>query len=1381
MDGSCRSEQNSCTKYGISNKPYQEYAENLSDSHTTQAAVKRLVQIINGDYYGNKDAPANFRVYNYNPNPPDSYPDQRIIFFYYHDQKGYVKVTKNFEGVDWTNQQKYNFCQNNMSMKVGDTTLVHNGDCTWNYGLDSSNKPTLELGTSVNVTEEIRNTAYSFKTYFLGNDITSTRQFNAIVENVGDVNTAYAGKNDVTVTNAMVKYCLSFKKTDLSDAAKSIVQYNKTNSAYLNEIPDNAANSEEYYVTITICSDRNGTTDCHHDNTDSDGIVTFNDLTGSSYYYKETLNSNTTNYYNNEVPNFSTNPVTASSTSCPQTIISNEHKQWCTKVRKVDALTGEPLQGVAIDLYKTQKDGSLKLIKNNVLTNSDGYATFTGLYDNNISNYPYVAKVDTEQETHIYNNSYVWDGTAVTINNLAIYTGNNTCDAVNEETLKNYPYTIGWYKITEKGNKASGAKFKVSKSNGTPIKAKAEKENGCYVYDPTGTVSEFVSDSEGYTCIKNITKDETYTVEEIKPAEFHTFDSTNTKTVTPFMQTTNETKAQEDNSTFNNVFINQPTKFEFTKEVSSGDGDTEITIVSNNQTRTLSLTELTTEELMNIDFNITDSNNNVLSFIEKSSGVYEYYSNTIDLNNGSNQTPTTNLHLDTNRKIYVYHLPWGTYSIKEKNTKTCDNSSDYTNCIGYYYPDYSSSSSYEFTIDECSNPNANSTLCTGKTKTVKKSLINTPTEITFTKKDFYHYQDQSDVITEGNENNNTTAEFENAKERSDFDRIDFKIKDSDGRYLTLKFIGNHGTCLTDDSYSEYRYVYGDSSSGTSGTVMHTCGGHIKITNLCRGKKYIVEEASVPDDSVYVLDSNENNEVEYQINCTGEEDKTTQTKLINDKPTRVRFEKRDSKYNYLIPDETTTFKVYQCPKGQKCHPADGVTTNMKLMKFTERAVINGDEEDPSDAEGYEGVEVYKSLSDSDIQKGDRYVTELHPYNGILVLRYLPSGYNYVLLETVAPKNYTLPKGRNAETEFTVVNNTVSVREVDVANVPTSLIIRKYDENGNLLTGAKFRIYQKDSCDANLSAKNQIKDELKYQYILKLKTIRDGVYEARPIEDTDVITTCSGTGCSSISTNAETKLTYSSYLDTFADFKNLVTKENEKLNLQEGEALIQYLEYGKCYIIEEIKAPDGYSLPKKEEDRFTMVTIEENETYAYDTKKALVNKPTPFTFYKFDEYNNLLDGAEFKLQKLNEDKIYQDVPVTKEEKDDKYYYKVDKDSTNYTINTKNGSATVYYLEEGQYRIVETKAAEGKELNKNPNIATFFVDENGNVYGNSIIVNKAKTEKYSITPKATAEFIVNIQTGQTVIKYGLIIALISIIISALMLLNSKTGKKRVKNEKK
>ena len=224
-----------------------------------------------------------------------------------------------------------------------------------------------------------------------------------------------------------------------------------------------------------------------------------------------------------------------------------------------------------------------------------------------------------------------------------------------------------------------------------------------------------------------------------------------------------------------------------------------------------------------------------------------------------------------------------------------------------------------------------------------------------------------------------------------------------------------------------------------------------------------------------------------------------------------------------------------------------------------------------------------------------------------------------------------------------------------------------------------------------------------------------------------------------------------------------------SLKEGTAIIQYLEYDNYYVIEEVEAPKGHSLPSKEDDRFTIVHIGANTTVIEDTEMKFVNYPTPYTFYKFDEYNNLLDGAKFKLQKLNENKSYVTVKVSKVEGEESLYKAFE--GENEIIETTNGKATVYYLEEGQYRIVEVEAAEGKELPKKTiNVATFFVDKEGKVYGENIITNKKPTEKTYIKPEAKANLIITIQTGQTVVKYGLIIAVLIAGITGLMILLRK-----------
>ena len=447
--------------------------------------------------------------------------------------------------------------------------------------------------------------------------------------------------------------------------------------------------------------------------------------------------------------------------------------------------------------------------------------------------------------------------------------------------------------------------------------------------------------------------------------------------------------------------------------------------------------------------------------------------------------------------------------------------------------------------------------------------------------------------------------------------------------------------------------------------------------------------------------------------------------------------------------------------------------MKLVKFEPRGVIPHDEEDP-------GLEVYRMMSDSDAknktecannQSSNCYVTSVHPKSGRLVFRYMQSGYNYVLLETVAPLNYILPTGREAETPFTVVNTTVEVEEISVPNSPTGIIIRKYADKdgdgeadeGKLLGGAKFRVYKVTNYNANKKPADQDME------LLRLKTIKDGIYENRPVLDTDVIVTCTGENCSYDPKEL-------GYLDTpWENIDDLIEKSGTDVKsvLKEGTALIQYLEYDTYYVIEEVEAPKGYSLPEKDDNRYTLVHITRNGTEIIDTRDALVNKPTSFTFYKFDEYNTPLDGATFYLQKLDNEKKYNTLTVTKETLEDgSVIYKADEKSELTEITTTGGKATVYYLEPGQYRILEVKAAEGYELPKKTiNVATFFVDEDGLVYGSNIITNKKPNETIEYLADSQAELIINIQTGKVVIKYGLIITLlIGSIVGLIILLNKR-----------
>ena len=924
-------------------------------------------------------------------------------------------------------------------------------------------------------------------------------------------------------------------------------------------------------------------------------------------------------------------------------------------------------------------------------------------------------------------------------------------------SVYNKPYLINFYKVLEDNTTpVGGAEFVITNPDGKYVTVSGTSDvsgyKGCYIYSGLSSsktaATKLVSSttnvangvSVGEVCVIRMPNvpQTTYKVTETKPVEYHTFGTEVTKN---FVPTTTRQPMTSDRE-----FINYKTEFKFTKTVSEENGYGE------------PWDSLTTEELKNIPFTIYDSNGNPVSVVKTSDGKYEYAGNTID---GTSGTSTTVLNLDGNRELYVYHLPKGTYTIKEVDC-CCEDactSPSTTNCYGYYSPKYENkpASSYTFTITDCSTSKT-----TGKdekgnnvcsTSITTQTLDNKPTEVDFTKTDFYSYVNPED-----------TVKFEDEEEISAFDGITFKVyylENGVKHYLDFAKVKDAGTCKDENSYAEYRYMPTSVSGVTTTQELHTCGGHIKITHLCRGRKYYIEEVSVPGNSVFTLPETEEARTrELDLECCqeNEDEKPTTTTIIEDKPTKVSFEKRDSKYGYLIPDETTTFEVYKCEEGVSCHPSDYSTVEersaagIKRVKFNPRGQITGDEEDP-------GKEVYRMVvNDTNVTN---YVTDLHPYEGRLVLRYLQGGYQYVLLETVSPLGYTLPQGRRAETAFTVSVSTVDVDQIDVVNKPTSLLIRKYDDAGNLLPGAEFRIYEKTTCNSNLTAKAEITSNMAP---LNLKTIRDGVYENREVKDTNKLITCADKPDNKCS-DVVTTLTLDKYVETWANFDNSVNQYNEDVEIKEGEILIQYLDYDRCYIIEEVKAPTGYSLPENDEERFIKVAITRNDDVV-DTFKELVNKPTKFTFYKFDEYNNLIDGGEYKLQKLNSNKKYEDITVTEEEIDGKLYYKVDSASENKVIRTEGGSATVYYLEEGQYRIVETKAPEGMELpTKEINVAVFYVDEGGNVVGNSIITNKPKTEKIEIKPKASAELVVNIATGVARVRYGLIIGIIVITIGGLI----------------
>ena len=1048
--------------------------------------------------------------------------------------------------------------------------------------------------------------------------------------------------------------------------------------------------------------------------------------------------------------------------SCTPVDKKDTKEFYCLKVKKVDDATGNPVDGAEFSAKKHGGDRVISPSSNSgdykssggIISFFIGGAENAGDYDVTETKAPdgYSKVTETRQLSVVkMSKNYTTADAARTacFSNDGLASDDTNTIAANTYNSSNANYTyrekkllINWYKTAEDGSTAiDGAKFKVKNSSGKYITVNNPNSisdssstpitKACYQYsgvsnDNNGGTEMTAGSTitgismKGQVCVSGLPAG-TYTIEETKPARYHTFGSSKTLNV----ETSNVFKAKVDTGNGANNFVNKPTSFEFTKSVSPVEGSTTINVTRPDGTvGTISLNDLTTQELQKLKFVITESGSNTpLEFVYKTDH-YEYAGNDIDPPTG---TTTTVLQLNSSRKLIVKHLEAGkTYEIKELDLDGCvDAGSRVCNGYGYYYPNYSSASDYQFTISDVYNSNA------------EKGLTNIPTEITFTKDDLYGYLDANDIV-----------KFENQEEINAFDQITFKLKDANGNYLTLQKIGNSGSCNVEGSYAEYRYVPSDQSAGATGTELHTCGGRIKITHLCRESTYVIEEVAVPNGTVFTL-TTPHPEVTYNIPKTSPaEGATSVTQIISDTPTRVKFEKIDTKYGYLINDSTTTFKVYQCSGTTECHPSDYSTdeerlaAGIKVLKFVGPEIIPGDQEDT-------GIKVYKYSLTGETNA----TTDIHPYNGLVVLRYLPSdsNYKYVMMETEAPKGYVLPSGRDSETEFTVVSTTVEVEEIDVPNSPTALLIKKYvdvDGDGevdgdNLLGGAKFKVYKLTNYNPSLALQYQEKE------VLRFKTIKEGIYENKPVLDTDIITTCKGNNCSYVPTDTEINIGLQSMV-------------------KEGTALIQYLEYDTYYLIEEVEAPEGYSLPENDENRFTIVHIKKDETGVVDTGEALVNKPSYFTFYKFDEYNTPLDGATFNLQKLDNDKKYNTLKVSKETlSNGNVIYKADEKSELTDITTVGGKATVYYLEPGQYRIIEVAAPEGYELPaKTINVATFFVDNDGLVYGNNIISNKKPQEVIEYLASDKAELIINIQTGKVVIKYGLIITALIAAIAGLVI---------------
>ena len=534
------------------------------------------------------------------------------------------------------------------------------------------------------------------------------------------------------------EYCYSIKKVDA-------------------ESSNTPVSGSEWTLT-----NANDSTEVHTATTGANGIATFTGLKNANYILKET--SSPSGYWNdnNAGIQVSASNLTEGSTCSVSQTVTDTKKYYCLKIKKVDE-TGNTITSSNAK-FKVEK-GSTTVISdstnNTNASTSNGITSFfftepgtykiteTGAptgYNLNSTSKNLDAKVlkeyasESAARSACLNSNQSAESPNSTIAAETYNAANSNYVFTNEQVVK----VINWFKVSENGStKLNRAKFKVKNSSNQYITVSAPESTtdksstpitkACYRYTGTSSSgSDMESGKNGSTnismtgevCVSGLPEG-TYTVEETKPADYHTFGSSKTISVS--------TSDKFSGMTVSNKLVNYETVFEFTKTVSSGGtGD---------------WASITTEELQKIPFNVIDSNNNVLSFVKTADGTYEFAGNDLD---GTQGNAVTDLFVGSNRKIVIKHLSVGTYSIKEKR-ECCDtscNSCTGVSCSGYYYPKYTSESEYKFSITTCSNASATSCTTSG---VVGKTLQNKPTEITFTKSDIYSYVNPNSVVKFENE------------------------------------------------------------------------------------------------------------------------------------------------------------------------------------------------------------------------------------------------------------------------------------------------------------------------------------------------------------------------------------------------------------------------------------------------------------------------------------------------------------------------------------------------------------------------------------------------------------------------------------------------------
>lgn len=383
--------------------------------------------------------------------------------------------------------------------------------------------------------------------------------------------------------------------------------------------------------------------------------------------------------------------------------------------------------------------------------------------------------------------------------------------------------------------------------------------------------------------------------------------------------------------------------------------------------------------------------------------------------------------------------------------------------------------------------------------------------------------------------------------------------------------------------------------------------------------------------------------------------------------------------------------------------DSKNEKLRLDKVGFRLYRKAKEEEKEDqlvsVEGELGVYKYKA-SEEKITEDEVPVLKTNT-DGKIEISGLPEGETYYFKEVEPVGEYNNDNNKNKTSEDFKVGETSEI-VVENERIP---FVKKVDQNGQALKGAKFEVYNKDG--KKLSFKKDT-DKFNYGYTYLEDSEDEKTKESESEESQETKGEKDETKEES---NEEVKDTEDK--ESESD-KAAATKDEDSENAEsadekitelvsdeEGNIFISGMPEGEGYYFLETKAPEGY---QKSNDKYEF-NVDENhiiyriskdkdgkeiKTQGYIKVENIKPDEKPkkggFKFLKVDssDTSKKLKGAKFKVTKKVGDK-YEDV----ERNGKKYIIESDK----------NGAFEVKDLELGTYYLKETTAPSGYVVNSSP----------------------------------------------------------------------------------